>query len=73
MQRKLCYKCGDYQILGHYDGVVTAYQKPKQVVMIPAYINKEIEGKRKWMRIGLYCPACGYFEPSVFKPKRHAV
>jgi hypothetical protein len=59
---------------GHEEGnVIKAYTKPKIVVMVPAYINKEIEGKRKWIRVGMYCPECGSFESKAFRANRHAV
>jgi hypothetical protein len=42
------------------------------IVMIPIYVNVIIEGKRKWVRVGYYCPRCHSFEDNTFKPHRRA-
>lgn len=70
MKPKTCYWCGDYQKLQESAEGITAYAKPVTVILIPAYINTIIEGKRKWVRIGLYCPRCHKFEDAEFKPRK---
>lgn len=77
MRRTLCYRCNDYKEIPGHDDFLLAYQKPVEVAMIPVYVNKQVEGKkRKWVRCGFLCPRCYdflYTDPSVFKPKRHAL
>jgi hypothetical protein len=73
MQRRICSRCLEYHVVGRQGEIVQAYQKPKTVVMLPAYINQVDSEKRSWVRIGYYCPVCGTFEVFAFKPKRHGV
>lgn len=82
MQRYECLRCLEYQKIDHEPGVVHAYTQPVRVVMLPVYVNKVVEGegkpsgksmKRRWVRVGMWCPRCHSFEEGSFKPKRHAV
>lgn len=75
MKKRLCYHCGDYQILSDHGRVVEAYTKPVKSVMVPAYVHRIIEGKQKWERVGFLCERCGTFEygKELFKPNRRAV
>lgn len=77
MRKTMCIRCGEYQEIPGQDGVVRSYTKPQNIVMLPVYQRKKVEGKQNkwtWKRVGLLCPKCARFEYSeAFKPYRHAV